>query len=425
MNVAAGATVNASLWIRARRLITPFVAVVVAALVVGGVTIAPSIFKARRVAVGDLATSSLDGHARTLDASGMVGAYASFDPISNLPWAKKTATAWSGDAFLYGVDIAQATKDGVVPIGVVPGAKVEYSFASPSCLKSYKSTNARCDFRLVVDASDGKPLPKVRAEYGVPCCSEIRSPCSLHDAMAALDQAGRLPTQASYKARLQDFHALTWNIASNVVDATSCQVEGSGMVGATKLTTEWQTVDVTGVPADTHLDVSNDAWVRDIAAKWSPDALVIEIHGTHHGVDGIVDLANDAWVEYWFWSFACAQSDAAMTGTVTCGLELLVEAPGRKVRVKAADFGKGQGYFAVGPTHCSIGQAFAALAKTTRLPAKPVYDVTLLGKPTPHWEISVNKTETANVGGAKVSSKSLLRLGTIDALSCALLPASQ
>jgi hypothetical protein len=109
-----------------------------------------------------------------------------------------------------------------------------------------------------------------------------------------------------------------------------------GKIGTTTLSDRWQPVDVEGAPRTKRIgSFAELAWATSIATRWRSDATLFKMFGTDVGDDGWTTLsgANTSYVEYTFESPSCWS--AAGTSPDTCGLNLLLDAPGGHVRVQA------------------------------------------------------------------------------------------
>jgi hypothetical protein len=194
-----------------------------------------------------------------------------------------------------------------------------------------------------------------------------------------------------------------------------------GRIGTTTLSSDWQVIDVSGTPVDTHFDpVGEIGWARGVATAWRPDAILVNLHASEAGGDGIASLSAGSWVEYFF------QSPDWSKCSHRCGLDVLVDAPSGKPRVRVAEYDANvaQRELHVG---CTMPDAFAALARTRRVPAQPTYDARLVDRSPspfdalPKWELRTSTNETGHVG-AMLRLSTPLDVGSVDATSCAVEP---
>jgi hypothetical protein len=167
----------------------------------------PSSSPKPKLNLGNLATAPSEFGWRALDPPAIVGSYSSFDPVANIAWAKSIGAAWKPDVILYRVDANRVAKDGRVAILVTPDALVRYRLESPKCSLDYKNSTAlvdpqtQCELEIEVKASNGEAVVEVLMSKRGLDDAEVRTPaCTLPQAFAALEAAGRLPPRPVYDA---------------------------------------------------------------------------------------------------------------------------------------------------------------------------------------------------------------------------------
>ncbi len=231
-------------------------------------------------------------------------------------------------------------------------------------------------------------------------------------------------------ARLVPYIGLLVGIAVALVvvvpalfSAATKKNDSHGTIGTTTLSGDWQAIDVSGTPADTRFDpVAEIGWVRGVATAWKADALLNNLHASEVGSDGIAHLSGGSWVEYFFMSAKWTDCPHR------CGLDVVVDAPDGKPRVRVAEYDikASQQALHVG---CSLPDAFASLAKKRRVPAQPTYDARLVDRsPSPFdalakWELRTPTNETPRVS-AMPRPSAPIDVGTVDATSCAVDPST-
>jgi hypothetical protein len=159
----------------------------------------------------DLPAANLASGWRRLDAPGMAGTYAAFDPVKNLGWARTIAAAWKADAYLYELHVSEATKDGTINLLAARDRSstppwVQYWFESAAC----HGPAPGCGLTLQItgpswtSGPSGEPLLNVLGTQGA-SVGELRDPrCTLRQALAALDKGGWLPSGPAYDVGLTD-----------------------------------------------------------------------------------------------------------------------------------------------------------------------------------------------------------------------------
>ena len=191
--------------------------------------------------VSELATAQFQGWER-LNAPGMVGTLDAFDVIANIPWAVKIAQAWVGDARLHRVDYGRVEKSGQVNLRTIPDATSGYRFVSPSRSKEYLNSAALVDpktvteFEIQLDKDGVKVIELSSKPFNDEVDPAVAPPaCTLGQALAALDKAGKLPARPVYsgylvgtfdkKRQLYYVNTLTGSPNIPMVNALSCKVE--------------------------------------------------------------------------------------------------------------------------------------------------------------------------------------------------------
>ncbi len=196
--------------------------------------------------LGNLATAPFEFGWNRLDPPPIVGSYASFDPEANIGWAKRIGAAWKPDTVLYRMMAKPVSKVGTVNIVVTPDSSVEYRLVSPKCVEGYKSSTAvvdpktTCELFIEVKAVEGAPVVEVLPLTTQSVEQELRDPvCTMTQAFAALEKAGKLPPRPVYDADVYAAfgdstrgYSAKWVISTvihgqadiPVVDATTCKV---------------------------------------------------------------------------------------------------------------------------------------------------------------------------------------------------------
>lgn len=191
--------------------------------------------------LSELSTAEFQGW-EPLNAPGMVGTLDAFDVIANIPWAVKIAQAWVGDARLNRVDYGRVEKSGQVNLRTIPDATSGYRFISPSRSKEYLNSAALVDPKTVTEFEiqldkDGIKLLELSSK---PMHDEVEPAvlppaCTLGQALAALEKAGKLPARPvfsgylvnTYDGKRSLYYVTTLTGSPNIplVNATSCKVE--------------------------------------------------------------------------------------------------------------------------------------------------------------------------------------------------------
>ena len=142
-----------------------------------------------------------------LQADGIVGNLATFDPIANAPWALKTAQAWSNDARLVRIGIDRVLPDGSVDINDKEG--VDYRFYSPGRRKSElemaKVSEQRIptEFRIWIRGGAVKVLQSSRSMPSRdPDPPTAKITCSLATLLGIWRAKHKLPPRPSYDMTL-------------------------------------------------------------------------------------------------------------------------------------------------------------------------------------------------------------------------------
>ncbi|HEY1694202.1 MAG TPA: DUF192 domain-containing protein [Polyangiaceae bacterium] len=199
-----------------------------------------------------------------------------------------------------------------------------------------------------------------------------------------------------------------------------------GKIGTTTLSDRWQPVDVEGAPRTKRIgSFAELAWATSIATRWRSDATLFKMFGTDVGDDGWTTLsgANTSYVEYTFESPSCWS--AAGTSPDTCGLNLLLDAPGGHVRVQADEYERRGSLRAVGPVTCTLSQALAALAKAEPLVVPP-FRVALDNAGTSKWTFFDTKGEVSDpsVGATSCAVTSVQRASAAERCIVPLAPSA-
>ena len=197
--------------------------------------------------------------------------------------------------------------------------------------------------------------------------------------------------------------------------ATTLDVRGT--IGTTTLTRDWQAIEVTSMPVDTRFDpVGQLGWISRVATGWRHDAILVNLHATEVGSDGLMTLSATSWVEYFF------QSQDWAKCSHHCALDVLIDAASGKPRVRFAEFDVGTAQLPLS-ARCALPDAFAALAKNRPLPSRSAYDVRLVDwsrspfVALPRWEMRSSTTDGSRVGILRPTNAPL-DVGSVDAMSC-------
>ncbi len=190
--------------------------------------------------LSDLSTARFQGW-EPLNAPGMVGTLDAFDVIANIPWAVRVAQSWVSDARLDRVDFGRVEKSGQVNLRTIPDANSGYRFVSPSRSKEYLNSAALVDpktiteFEIQVDKDGVKVIELSSKPMHDEVDPAVAPPaCTLGQALAALDKAGKLPARPVYtgyliasdaKRTLYFVNTLTGSPSIPIVNAATCKVE--------------------------------------------------------------------------------------------------------------------------------------------------------------------------------------------------------
>ncbi len=166
--------------------------------------------------------------------------------------------------------------------------------------------------------------------------------------------------------------------------------------------------------------IVNLEWVRSIGRAWRADAVFYRLDIDRVARDGLIDVKNipNAQAMYRFVSPKCASDKAASTAVVVskvrCGLNILVmrqEGSAAPEVIADAVDGDASNPPELPSPACTLAKAFAAVDKAGKLPAKPVFNVWILGATNrargtgPEWIIG-------DIQGASIAR--------VDATSCVL-----
>lgn len=191
--------------------------------------------------MSELATSPSGRGWELVDAPGMVGTLDAFDVIANMPWAVTIARAWAPDARLHRVDFGRTEKSGQVNLRTIPDATSGYRFVSPLRVAEYENSTALVDSKIVtelmiqVDKDGVKVLKSSSNEYSGEDLPNLAPPvCTLGQALAAIEKAGKLPPRPVYSGYLIEvspkrtayyINTLTGSPNIPTVNASSCKLD--------------------------------------------------------------------------------------------------------------------------------------------------------------------------------------------------------
>ncbi|HEY5239899.1 MAG TPA: hypothetical protein VIJ22_00475 [Polyangiaceae bacterium] len=206
-------------------------------------------------------------------------------------------------------------------------------------------------------------------------------------------------------------------VVGQAVYRSASTADVRGAIGTTTLTRDWQAIDVTGMPVDARFDPFGQlGWVGRVAAGWRHDAILVNLHATEVGSDGLMTLSASSWVEYFF------QSQDSEKCSHHCALDVLVDAASGKPRVRFAEFDVGTAQLPLS-ARCALPDAFAALAKNRPVPSRSTYDVRLVDwsrspfVALPKWEMRASTDDGSRVGILRPTTAPL-DVGSVDATSC-------
>jgi hypothetical protein len=188
-----------------------------------------------KLSLANLATTPFS--IEPIEAPGMLGTFASFDPIANYEWAYTIGRAWKADAVLFRIDVDRVARDGTVDVKNVPKAEVTYRFYSPGCITARKASTSvvapttKCGLFVAVMVDGDTPTALVNAVSEDSPSAALSSPvCTLAKAFGALAKAGKLPEKPVFNVTVFGLARPHWSIDSiqgetiGSVDATTCAV---------------------------------------------------------------------------------------------------------------------------------------------------------------------------------------------------------
>jgi hypothetical protein len=144
-----------------------------------------------------------------LDAPGMVGTFASFDPIANLPWVTSIAQAWTTDARIGSIYLNAVRPDGSMDLSSRSDWNADYRFFSPTRRESQRrmrevsEQEVHSELRVMVSASGVKVLINARppTQLDTPDEPVLVTTCTTAQVQQLMTGAG-LPARPTYDMML-------------------------------------------------------------------------------------------------------------------------------------------------------------------------------------------------------------------------------
>ncbi len=136
-----------------------------------------------------------------LDAPGMVGTFASFDPIANLAWATSIAQAWTTDARIGSIYLNAVRPGGTMDLSARSDWKADYRFFSPTRreaqrrMREVSEQEVKSELRVMVGASGVQVLIDERSstQYDQPDEPVLETACSTAQIHQIMTGAGLVP----------------------------------------------------------------------------------------------------------------------------------------------------------------------------------------------------------------------------------------
>lgn len=172
-----------------------------------------------RLTLETLATTPLHGR-EPIEAPGMSGTLEAFNAVANVNWARSIARAWTRDAELHRLQVERCDRDGLVNLKNTPGAQAMYRFLSFERIKELDEntsvTRPETEYELFVFVTrDGPMVQKIKGDPWAARDKKTFSSlpaCTLAQAFAALDKAGKLPLRPVYDADFYLSGSPSWKI---------------------------------------------------------------------------------------------------------------------------------------------------------------------------------------------------------------------
>jgi hypothetical protein len=196
----------------------------------GGVPAAPA---PTRISPSQLAALS-DRTSVEVEAPGMVGTFASFDPGANLAWATSIARAWTTDARVKGIYLDAVRPDGTIDLSARADWFADYRFYSPTrrqaqrAVREVSEEEVVSELRVMISASriQVQLAAQTRTQLDRPDEPPLETRCTVAQVMQLLRDRG-LPPRPNYDIALLHVGWWRWSVNDATLSRSAVQIDGT------------------------------------------------------------------------------------------------------------------------------------------------------------------------------------------------------